>query len=140
MPQDYIIRLLQQLGAMLATIAGKKSVGDLAGAEQEIADQCERHTGLPWVVVKQSTPDALVGLLAMGGAMKTPRALILAELLREDGELNERRGDPPAAAMSYRLAAGLISDALPSLRGEDEAAFRERAADLATKLRDLGGE
>jgi hypothetical protein len=138
-PQDYIIRLLQQLGAMLATIAGKKSVGDLAGAEQEIAEQCLRHTGLPLMVVKQSSPEDLAALLAMGGAMQVPRALILAELLREDGQLSEARGNPPGAVMSYRQSAELIARALPSLRGEDERAFLERQAELAVKLRDLGG-
>jgi hypothetical protein len=138
-PQDYIIRLLQQLGAMLATIAGKKSVGDLAGAEQEIAEQCLRHTGLPLMVVKQSSPEDLAALLAMGGAMQVPRALILAELLREDGALSEARGNPPGAVMSYRQSAELIARALPSLRGEDERAFLERQAELAVKLRDLGG-
>jgi hypothetical protein len=138
-PQDYIIRLLQQLGAVLAAIAGKKTSGDLAGAEQEIAEQCLRHTGLPLVVVKQSSPEDLAALLAMGGALQVPRALLLAELLREEAELNELRGNPPGAVLSYRQALRLIEDALPTLRGEDETVFRERQATIATKVRDLAG-
>ncbi len=139
MPQDYIIRLLQQLGAVLASIAGKKSQGDWAAAEQEIADQCERHTGLPFAVVKQSTPESLAQLLAMGGAMQLPRSLMLAELLCEDADLSERRGNPMAAAASYAQAEALIARALPSLAGEDEAAFQEKQAVVVTKLRDLAG-
>ncbi|HEX2099126.1 MAG TPA: hypothetical protein VHF69_00600 [Candidatus Synoicihabitans sp.] len=140
MPQDYILRLLQQLGAIVATILGKRAAGDLDGAEAEIAEQCLRHTGLPLVVVKQSTPEALAQLLAMGGAMQTSRALILAELLRHDAQLAEARGNPVAAALSYQQADRLIADSLPSLAGEEAEAFRQKQAEIATKLRDLGGD
>lgn len=140
MPQDYIIRLLQQLGAIVATIAGKRVAGDLEGAEQEIAEQCVRQTGLPFVVVKQSSPEDLAALLAMGGSLQVPRALTLAELLRQDAILNEQRGNPLAAVTSYRQAAHLISRGLPMLSGEDEAVFRERQSEIAAKLRDLAGD
>lgn len=137
MPQDYILRLLEQLGAMAATIGGKKAAGDLEGAALEIEEQCVRHTGLPFAVVKQASPEGLSLLLEMGGAMQVPRQLMLAELLRQEAELCERRGNPPAAVLSYRQAAQLIEDALPSLAGEDAATFREVQATIAAKLRDL---
>lgn len=138
MPQDYIVRLLEQLRAIAATVGGKKAADDLAGAEQEIEEQCVRQTGLPFAVVKQATPEGLSLLLGMGGAMQLPRRLILAELLSQDGDLNERRGDPPLAALSYRQAIRLIDDALPSLRGAEAAAIRKKQAAMAAKLRDIG--
>src|SRR5690606_27758281 len=108
MPQDYILRWLQQLGAIVATISGKRTAGDLAGAEQEIDDQCQRHIGLPLVVIRQSSPEGLEALLAMGGSMQLHRSLILAELLRQDAELAKARGNPMFAAGSLRQAERLI--------------------------------
>lgn len=140
MPQDYILRLLQQLGAIVATIAGRRTAGDLQGAEQAIADECLRQTGLPFVVVQQSSPENLAALLQMGGARQVSRALTLAELLREDALLAEQRGNPLHAAVSYRQALSLVTSTLPGLRGEEETLFRGRAAELAVKLRDLTGE
>lgn len=139
MPQDYILRLLQQLGAIVATISGKRTAGDLAGAEQEIDEQCQRHVGLPLVVVRQSSPEGLDGLLAMGGVMQLHRSLILAELLRQDAELARSRGNPLSAVASLRQADHLIERALPSLVGEEAKAFRRAAQDIAVQLRDLGG-
>jgi hypothetical protein len=138
-PQDYIIRLLQQLGAVVAMIAGKRARGEFEAAEQELEEQCLRQTGLPMIVVKQSTPEGLLGLLAMGGARQGLRALTLAELLREDGLLSEQRGNPPLAVLSYRQAVALIEHTLPQLGGEDAAFFRERHSELQAKLRDLAG-
>jgi len=139
MPQDYILRLLQQLGAIVATIAGKRTAGDLAGAEQEIDDQCQRHVGLPLVVVRQSSPENLAALLAMGGAMQVHRSLILAELLRQDADLALARGNPLAAVTSLRQAERLVQHALPSLVGDEAETFSRAAQEIATQLRDLGG-
>ena len=139
MPQDYILRLLQQLGAIVATISGKRTAGDLAGAEREIDDQCQRHVGLPFAVIRQSSPEGLEALLAMGGSMQLHRSLILAELLRQDAELAIARGNPMFAAASLRQAERLIQRALPSLFGEEAEAFGRAAQDIAAQLRDLSG-
>lgn len=139
MPQDYILRLLQQLGAIVATIAGKRTAGDFAGAEHELNEQCLRHTGLPLVVAKQASSDDLQALLAMGGQMQLHRSLILAELLRQDAELAKARGNPLEAVVSLRRALDLVERALPALVGEEAAAFREAQQTMVTQLRDLGG-
>jgi hypothetical protein len=64
MAQDYILRMLQQIGAMLAGIIAKKQQGDLAGAEAELQEQCLHRVGLPLFVLKHSPPEAVAELLA----------------------------------------------------------------------------
>lgn len=138
MAQDYILRMIQQVAAMLAGIIAKKQRGDWDGAEAELDEQCRQHVGLPLVVVKHSPPADVVDLLAASGARQHTRGIMLAELLLQDAALAEARGNPPAALLSYRLAFRLLSDALLVLAHEEENHYRARLVDISAKLRDLG--
>jgi hypothetical protein len=139
MSQDYILRLIQQIMAMIASIAARRKQGDLDGAAAEIEERCVQHIGLPLVVVRQSTPVALEALLAMSGARKHERALLLAELLLQSAELAELRGNPPLAALDYRHAWKLINDSAVVLIPSEQAIYRAKLEFIATKLRDLDG-
>ena len=136
--QDYILRLLQQLGAVVATILGRRAAGDLAGAEQEIEEQCLRHVGLPWVIVRQSSPESLRSLLAMGGALQSLRTLVVAELLVQSADLAQARCNPPAAAADLSLAEALYREILPQLGGSDAEEICRRHRDVVARQRDLG--
>lgn len=138
MAQDYILRMLQQIGAMIAGIVAKKNAGDPAGAEAEIQEQCLQHVGLPIDMVKHASPDAVAELLATGGALRHTKGVFLAELLLQDATLAEARGNPPDALRSYQHAFRLLHDALGVLSGDEERAYREKLIAISVKLRDLG--
>lgn len=125
---------------MLAQIVAKKTRGDVSGAAAEIEEQCLQHIGLPLILIKQSSPDAVAGLLASGGALRTTRAILLAELLLQDAELSELRGNPPEAVLSYSHAQRLLADVVGALNPDEQAHYRDQLANIAAKLRDLGGD
>lgn len=138
MAQDYIVRMLQQIGAMIAGIVARKQAGDLAGAEAEIREKCLEHIGLPLDVVKHASPDGLAELLAAGGALRHTKGVFLAELLLQDAALAEARGNPPEAWLGYQHAFWLLSDALGVLSGDEEKTYRAKLVDISVKLRELG--
>ena len=140
MSQDYILRMLHQVGAMLAGIIAKRQRGDLAGAEAELQEQCLQRVGLPLVVVKHSPPQAVAELLAGGGALHHARGVFVAELLLQDAALAEARGNPPDALGSYRVAYRLLTDALSVLSVDEEKTYRARLVAIAARLRDLGDD
>ena len=139
MAADYILRMIQQVAMMLASIMAKRERGDVGAAADEIEEKCLQTIGLPLGLVKQSTPEMVAELLAAGGALACPRAIMLAELLVQDAELSVERGDPPMAAISYRHAASLLNGAIDSLGPQDEEHYRAKLTDVAEKLRDLDG-
>jgi hypothetical protein len=138
MAEDYILRMLQQISAMIAGIVGKKQAGDFAGAEAELQEKCLQHIGLPLDVVKHAPPDALAELLAAGGALRHTKGVFLAELLLQDAALAEARGNPPEALLAYQQASRLLVDALNVLSADEEKHYRARLVDISAKLRDLG--
>jgi hypothetical protein len=138
MAQDFIVRMLQQISAMLAGIVARKQRGDLAGAEVEVRERCLQHIGLPLDVVKHATPDAVAELLAAGGARRHAHGVLLAELLLQDAALAEARGNPPEALLGYQHAFRLLCDAADVLGGEEERHCRTRLTEIGVKLRDLG--
>src|SRR5438477_2220887 len=89
MAQDYILRLIEQVGQMLATILRLRKAGRSAEAAGQVALHCQQLTGLPFDLVKHSSPAKLLGLLATSGAARYQREVILAELLMQDAELSD---------------------------------------------------
>jgi len=138
MAQDLLLRMIQQVGAMLAGIIAKRKAGDLDGAEAELQERSLQAVGLPLFVLRHSPPEAVQELLDTSGARRPERGVLLAELLIQDGELAEARGNPPEALGSYRLASRLLVDALGVLSVDDERHYREKLFALTVKLRDLG--
>lgn len=135
---DYLMRLINQIAAAIAGIIAKRSKGEIAEAVEEIERTCLEQVGLPLIVFKQSTPDAVAELLANAGALRVPRSLLLAELLVQDALIAESVGNPVAAALGYTHAERLLRDSLPSLGPDDEKACLEKLDMIAAKRRDLG--
>ncbi len=140
MATDYIMRVIEQVAAMLAGIMARRKAGDQAGAAQELEEQSLRQVGLPLFVVKHSPPEAVTALLAESGARRHVRGVLLSELLLQDAALAEERGNPPEAVASYALAFRLLNDALATLAVDDEVIYRDRLGEISAKLRDLGGD
>ena len=134
MAQDYIMRLLQQVAAMLSVIIAKRRSGQLAEASQELEATCLRTVGLPLNKVKQLSPDELAAHLQMGGALRFTRAVMLAELLLQDAEILETRKEPQPALASYIHAFCLLCDSINVLSTEEQAVYASKLEMLAEKL------
>lgn len=140
MPQDYIVRLIQQMAAMLAVIVSRKQAGRLDEAGEAIAEECLRSVGLPWEMVVQAPPDALQELLAVGGELRFVRSIALAELLLQDAEIQGLRGNPLFSAVRYEAAHRLLTGVVDALAPEEREHYRAKLADVATRLADLGAD
>lgn len=138
MPQDYIVRLIQQMAAMLAVIVSRRQAGRLDEAGEAIAEECLRNVGLPWEMVVQAPPDALQELLAIGGELRFIRSIALAELLLQDAEIQSMRGNPLFSAVRYQAAHHLLSRVVDALAPDERQYYRAKLADVATRLADLG--
>jgi hypothetical protein len=122
--EDYIIRLIKQLGAFLARIAGKRREGDFEGALDEAGKAWDDLIGQPpRELVDVLDTHTLAELLGEPAKMR-----VAARLLVEEGRAYAGKGDPVHAAICYRRAWELYLEARviePS--DEDEAAISELA-------------
>lgn len=126
MATDFFLRLLEQIGIMLAQLAGLRG----RDRAEKISALCMRETGLPFAVVKHSAPETLIDMLRSGGATEHPRAILLAELLLADAEENERANELQAAAISRAQGAALLAHSVSFLAPDEQAIYSAKLREL----------
>jgi len=131
MPQDYILRLIEEVALMLAELARLKSGEKPA----RISALCLRETGLPLDFVKHSAPDTILRLLETGGGTQYARAVLLAELLLQDADVSESAGKNREAIISRAQAATLLEDSIDQLSPDEQAVYRPKLDALRFDLK-----
>ena len=123
---DYIIRLIKQLGAVLAKIVGKRKAGDYEAALQE--------AGKGWDDVIGQPPRELVEIVdtqTLAEMLKEPAKMrAAAQLLIEEGRVHALRNDPLHAAICYRRAWELYLEARLIEPSDDDAAVMSELSRL----------
>ena len=137
MPEDYILRMIREIGMMVAAIVAKVQKGEVEEAGQDLTELCLRTTGLPIDAVKNLSPDALAAQLESAGALRWPRSVMLAELLLQDAEIQEARGKPQAAWPDYVHAFCLLCDVFDFLTQEEQEVYRPKMERLAKMVERL---
>jgi len=137
MARDYIMRMVEQIAAMLSTLLAKREAGCNIEVEKELDGHCLRTIGLSLERLKKLSPEAVAQLLNEAGALRPVRAITLAELLLVDAELADEKQDESGAAASRVHAFCLLADSLPILNSEDQTVYREKLKALTDKLGDL---
>lgn len=121
---DYIIRLIKQLAAVVARLVGKREVGDYDGALTEVGKAWDDLIGQP--------PRELVDLVdshTFAAMLKEPaRMRVAARLLIEEGKSYAGKGNPVHAATCFRRAWELYLEArVVEPSDEDSAVMSELA-------------
>jgi hypothetical protein len=130
MPQDYVLRLIQQIAQMLSAIVALRKAGRNDEALEQISAACQDKVGIPLGIVRRSSPETLLQLLEAGGALRHVRAVMLAELLIADATISENAKRPGDAVIARAQAHALLSDALPYLESKEQSIYREKMESL----------
>lgn len=137
MASDYILRIVDQMAAMLATIIAKKQAGQLAEAGAESESTCIRTIGQTLTDLKRLSPEAVAQVLNNSGALRPVRAVTLAELFLIDAELHEADQPPRSSLPNYVHSFCLLADAMDALTTEEQIIYRVKLDMLADRLGDL---
>lgn len=113
MATDYVLRLIDQIALMLAEILQLRKLGRARGSARS---NCQRLSA------KGRSP------IRLGEAF---RAIMLAELLLQDAEIEEQAGKKREALISRAQARSLITHNLGQLSPEDQASYRAKLDSLA---------
>jgi len=143
---DYILRMLDQVGDAIARVLTGRSPGAEQMAEQELASAYQELTGSGRALVARLSSEQLLAILGAPAGFNRERGYVLARLLEADATLIERGaaaganaeddGAGASAAASARLKAlDLYLEATRA--GLDEEDLGERIAGLRDALAEL---
>src|SRR6476619_4279670 len=121
MERDYIMRLIEQVAAVLASIIAKERAGQYVEAKANVDEKARQVVGMGLGEIRKLPPEAVSQLLANSGGLRYGRAVILAELLLHDAVNADAAGDPREALLSRIHAFCLLSETIENLTEEDRA-------------------
>jgi hypothetical protein len=134
MAQDYLLRLIEQVSQMIAEILALRKIGRISDAAEQIEAMCQQNIGLPLDLVKRSAPETILQLLESGGGTQHIRAVMLAELLLQDAELNDAAGKNRAATISRAQARVLLARNIDKLSPDDQTVYRRKLEALDAQI------
>lgn len=111
MYQDYVLRMIQQMGLFVTHLLKKRKEGDDEGALLEIREAYGRMTGLHASLVYGLSEDDVVTMLTVQGAVHPERLVSLAILLREEGDIYSSRNEIDDALPRMQKALRLFLEA-----------------------------
>lgn len=111
MHQDYILRMIQQMGLFITYLLGKRKEGDDEQALVEIQEAYGRMTGMHASLVHGLNEDDLVAMLTVQGATHPERLVAMAILLREEGDIYASREEIDEALPRMQKALRLYLEA-----------------------------
>ena len=134
MQTDYMMRMIEQAGSVIAALVFKQRGAELAEASENIESTCLNTIGLTLDAVKRMSPKGLSDHLAMSGANRISRSVLLAELLLRDAESSDKAGQLKRALACRVHAFLLLRDSMKFLSADEQAIYRPKLATLAATL------
>ena len=132
--RDYILRLIDQLGAFLRALVGsgsdvkrpEKAISDALQSDVALEKACQEAMGLSFRIIKEMAPDELVELLRSGGAIWVNRCFLVARLFEFHAEIAERVDQRDRAKQSIQRALYFYSLLRSKPEVPDEYCVQER--------------
>jgi len=132
---DLILRMLDQVGAVIARVLTGRAPDDLAEAERELAGAYVELTGSGRELVGRLSSEQLLAILGAPSRFNRERGYVLARLLEADAQLSEiEAGEDGAAASDVRRLKALDLYLEAARAGLDEEDLDERVQGLLAAL------
>src|SRR5437588_10974436 len=113
MPQkDYILRVAEDVGRALAQIIYHQDMRDYQGALSLIDELCKQTVGMGSGFIHAASEETLLAMLTLLGVLNVEKTLVIATLLKAEGDIYEDQGDPDAGYDSYLKSLNLFLEIL----------------------------
>jgi len=110
--KDYILRIAENVGRALAQIIYDKEIHEYQGALSLIDELCKQTVGAGSGFIHAISEETLLAMLTLLGILNVEKALLIATLLKTEGDIYEDQGNPDAAYESYLKALNLFLEIL----------------------------
>ena len=109
MPQkDYILRIAEDVGRALAQIIYHQEIRDYQGALSLIDEVLKQSVGMGAGFIHAVSEETLLAMLTVLGVLDLEKALLIAKLLKAEGDIYEEQGNPDAAYEGYLISLNLL--------------------------------
>jgi tetratricopeptide (TPR) repeat protein len=110
--KDYILRVAEDVGRALAQVIYHKEIQDYQGALSLIDELCKQTAGMGSGYIHALSEEALLAMLTLLGILNIEKALIIAKLLKAEGDIYEDQGNADEAYGSYLKSLNLFLEIL----------------------------
>ena len=110
--KDYILRIAEDVGRALAQIIYHKEIHDYQGALSLIDELFKQTVGMGSGFIHAISEETLLAMLTLLGILNVEKALLIATLLKAEGDIYEDQGNPDAAYDSYLKSLNLFLEIL----------------------------
>ena len=134
---DYIMRLVELLGAFMVRLIKQIDMGDFIGANEEVDEMAKKTVGLPLSVLENNQADNLIVMFTSGMGVDYLRIFAAATLLDVRGQIAYRDGNDISAFRFWNNAAFLFVTAAQSPDEEIKNRCDERLNSLIIRLKEF---
>jgi Family of unknown function (DUF6483) len=105
---DYILRVAEDVDRALAQIIYQQDMRDYQGALSLIDEACRQAVGTDSDFIHAISEETLLAMLTLLGVLDVEKALLMAKLLKAEGDIYEKQGNLDAAYESYLISLNLL--------------------------------
>jgi tetratricopeptide (TPR) repeat protein len=106
--KDYILRIAENIGRALAQIIYEREIHDYQGALSLIDELFKQTVGAGSGFIHAVSDETVLAMLTLLGILNVEKALLIATLLKAEGDIYGDQGNPDAAYESYLKALNLL--------------------------------
>ena len=106
--KDYILGIAEDVDQTLAQIIHHKKIQDYQGALSLIDDLFKQTVGMGSGFIHAASEETLLAMLTLLGVVNLEKALMVATLLKAEGDVFADQGNPDAAYYSYLKSLNLF--------------------------------
>ena len=132
--KDYILRIAEDVGRALAQIIYHKEIQDYQGALSLIDELFKQTVGAGSGFIHAISEETLLAMLTLLGVLNLEKALLIATLLKAEGDIYEDQGNPEAAYESYLTSLNLFLEILMRDDNLHDLRVSPQVEDLLGKL------
>ena len=135
--EDYIMRMINQMVAVLTKLIGLKDAGQYQSAQQVIDQSLEQLLGLKHELLKHMDDSSILNLLTSQGELGTERLYILAELYRHEGDILIAQNRTQEAIFDYQRALFFYLQLPDDQKDQDTSKIKQKITDLFIELENV---
>jgi tetratricopeptide (TPR) repeat protein len=132
--RDYIMRMIEQLAIVLKKILHLKQEGKIDEAETEISNIGKTLLGLDIDFLNKFNTAGIIDFLTRSNSFDTGKCIIIAELLKEKGELHDIRKELNESYQCYQKSLDLYLEVLNKFTEYRQNDFFKKITFLTDKL------
>jgi tetratricopeptide (TPR) repeat protein len=135
--EDYIMRMINQMVAVLAKLIGLKNAGQYQAAQQIIDQSLEQLLGLKPALLKNMDDASILNLLTSQGELGSERLYLLAELYRHEGDIFKSQKREPEALLDYLRALNFYLQVAATQEDTESLDLEQKITDLFIELEEI---